>query len=599
MRREEESTMSSMPGLSDESQDVERGDVKNELLSSLRALWHSRQQETREQASHGEEEDEDEEDYADEFWQDVQAIVEEASRLLYDHDNLSQSKKKKKKTKKKKKHSAKQCYSYGLHTVIRIVLHLFSEVDNKEDNQQDVAFATALFSFALWMYQNQVDVKDPDGRLPIHLAVRGTSKSSSINMISALLEVYSEGAECTESNDTDDVQYPLHTALKNGFKWREGGIKELVENGMEALVYAENSTGLYPYQIAASHNQSDLDTIFRLLRTEPGVLQSEEDHEEDLGLLVLSMHECASDGEKSVMLMYLTSDDEESFAGEPRESQMSDDKSAMADHSTSHGDNDEAEKISVMRDEEFKKQALVASSTHSNASENTKKRKKRRGGRRQRSFVSFDDQAKILEQAAEVYQRRKESGFRDLGLLNHIDNCKETRAKLRTIGDPEILRKKKIADFIEEFRRTKPRGKQTHGLSEYDVKERLANLNKVRDSIRKEPKVEKDPSASVIAEVKAKLRPADSTSPPPSPTKSPNGKRWKPPAKTSHIEFAPLNPMRLMFGGGSPKKDSAAKLGARGQYINARNVPPPVNASISSPGEKAQSPPTTVHTVEQ
>jgi len=596
--------MSSLPQHSNDNEGVDRDHgVNHELVSSLRVLWQTRQQETRGRASEmstcgndsrGEEEDDDdeeeeEEDYADEFWQDVQATIEEASRHYYEHDKSSQSKKK---PKRKKKKPSIESSAFGLHTAIRLIIQLFE--GNNEDSQQDVAFATALFSFALWKYQNYVDVRDPEGKLPIHWAVRGSSKSSSIHMISSLLEVYSEGAECTESNDTDNVDYPLQTALSNGFTWGEGGVKELVENGLETLVYADSSTGLYPYQMAASRPQADLNTIYRLLRTEPGVLQSEGDQEEDLGLLVLSMHECASDDEKSVVLMYLTSDDEESFTAEPLTNQMLDDKLATVDNSTSHDGDDEVEKIRVMCDQEFKNQALDASSSHSNASGSTKKHKKRRGGRRQRSFVSFDDQAKILEQASEVYQRRKESGFRDLGLLDHIDNCKETRAKLRTVGDPEALRKKKIADFIEEFRRKKPRGKQTHGLCEYEVKERLASLKKVRDSMRKDTKVEKDPSVSVIAEVKAKLRPADSSSPPGSPTKSPNGKIWKPRVKTSGMEFAPLNPMSLMFGGGSPKKDSAAKLGARGQYINAQNVPPPVNVS----GKKAQSSPATVPTVD-
>eukprot|EP00977_Amphora_coffeiformis_P012911 scaffold3286_cov214-Amphora_coffeaeformis.AAC.1 len=341
--------MSSLPQHSNENEGVDRDHgVNHELVSSLRVLWQTRQQETRGRASEmstcgndsrGEEDDDDDdddEDYADEFWQDVQATIEEASRHYYEHDKSSQSKKK---PKRKKKKPSIESSAFGIHTAIRLIIQLFE--GNNEDSQQDVAFATALFSFALWKYQNYVDVRDPEGKLPIHWAVRGSSKSSSIHMISSLLEVFSEGAECTESNDTDNVDYPLQTALSNGFTWGEGGVKELVENGLETLVYADSSTGLYPYQMAASRPQADLNTIYRLLRTEPGVLQSEGDQEEDLGLLVLSMHECASDDEKSVVLMYLTSDDEESFTAEPLTNQMLDDKLATVDNSTSHDGDDE------------------------------------------------------------------------------------------------------------------------------------------------------------------------------------------------------------------------------------------------------------------
>ena len=283
-----------------------------------------------------------------------------------------------------------------------------------------------------------------------------------------------------EDPEEEEEQYPLHSALANGHTWNHG-IQPLVENFVEALVIPHAQSGLYPYQMAASftdnNSQQQLDTIYGLLRAQPGVLQSHATQEEDLGLLVLAMQEqvgvTLSEQEKSEVLMYLTSDDEESFSGMEQRPD----------------DGDEDAKVRAMYDYEYKNHQSLDGSNHSKDSTDSgdahrqrPKRRKRRAGRR-RSFVSFDDQAQILQQAAEVYQKRKENGFRDLGLMEHIDNCKETRAGLRHIGDPEVLRKKKIADFIEEFRRTKPRGKQTHGLSEYEVKERLAVMGTATDKI--------------------------------------------------------------------------------------------------------------------
>ena len=84
------------------------------------------------------------------------------------------------------------------------------------------------------------------------------------------------------------------------------------------------------------------------------------------------------------------------------------------------------------------------------------------------------------EESGKLYQLRRENGFKDLGLLHHIEKCCEVRQNLNNVGDPEVLRKEKIAMYMEQFKREKPRGKQTHGLSEVEVKTQRANLKPVQ-----------------------------------------------------------------------------------------------------------------------
>ena len=83
---------------------------------------------------------------------------------------------------------------------------------------------------------------------------------------------------------------------------------------------------------------------------------------------------------------------------------------------------------------------------------------------------------RFSESEGDLYQKRRETGFKDLSLLQHIETCVNVRSNLRPVGDPEALRKAKLAEYIEKFRREKPRGRKTHGLSLVDVQTKLANL---------------------------------------------------------------------------------------------------------------------------
>jgi hypothetical protein len=58
---------------------------------------------------------------------------------------------------------------------------------------------------------------------------------------------------------------------------------------------------------------------------------------------------------------------------------------------------------------------------------------------------------------AELYQQKKERGFKDPSLYNFIDTCVETKKTLRKVEDPENARKEKLKT-IRQAQQAKPRG---------------------------------------------------------------------------------------------------------------------------------------------
>jgi hypothetical protein len=76
---------------------------------------------------------------------------------------------------------------------------------------------------------------------------------------------------------------------------------------------------------------------------------------------------------------------------------------------------------------------------------------------------------------ADRYQRRKQNGFKDSGLERHMQACVNQKKNLRHVEDPELARKKKVAN-IQKEQKKKPTG--ALGLSEDELQKRRANLNK-------------------------------------------------------------------------------------------------------------------------
>jgi hypothetical protein len=287
-----------------------------------------------------------------------------------------------------------------------------------------------------------------------------------------------------------------------------------------------------------------------------------DDQEKGLGILVLqSDHSHLSITNED--LLCLTSD-EESIAGD-NEEPISDKKSGCLLSNEANLVDRKSEQNTTDTLSEFKLSS-------------------QRSQNRSRSFISFDDQAQILEQASAVYQKRKEIGFKDLGLQKHIDECVKTRANLRDIGDPEVLRKKKIADFIEEFKRTKPRGKHTHGLSEAEVKERRANLRRVEEIStpggNSNTSTSPSPDVLPIARARSRLRSASS------PRKSPEAKKWAPPSTPVKAAAMPSSPLSFIFGvKKSPRNDLVATERTKAKYLQPPMDATGANSSIAESDE--------------
>jgi hypothetical protein len=94
------------------------------------------------------------------------------------------------------------------------------------------------------------------------------------------------------------------------------------------------------------------------------------------------------------------------------------------------------------------------------------------------SILGFDQEA-YLKVQGELYQKRRDLGFKDLSLLKHMEECQRQRERLQPVGDPEELRKLKMANYLEQAVHSKSRGSNSHGLSTAEVQTKLASLKSV------------------------------------------------------------------------------------------------------------------------
>jgi hypothetical protein len=135
-----------------------------------------------------------------------------------------------------------------------------------------------VFEYALEKYPDQIKMRDCDGRLPLHIAVRNRPEndtSSSIekrqprerHMIVRLLEIYPIAAQLVDPNETPG-RFPIHTALSNGHEWHNG-VKELFLNCPDSLLMIDPVETVCPFAMSM-----DLDTTFQLLRSAPAVLNN-------------------------------------------------------------------------------------------------------------------------------------------------------------------------------------------------------------------------------------------------------------------------------------------------------------------------------------
>jgi hypothetical protein len=133
-----------------------------------------------------------------------------------------------------------------------------------------------VFEFSLAKYPDQIKMRDCDGRLPLHIAVRNRPENdtSSImekrqprerHMIVRLLETYPVAAQLLDPNEIPG-RFPIHTALSNGHKWHNG-VRELFLNSPDSSLKIDPIEKICPFAMSM-----DVDTTYQLLRNAPSVL---------------------------------------------------------------------------------------------------------------------------------------------------------------------------------------------------------------------------------------------------------------------------------------------------------------------------------------
>ena len=139
------------------------------------------------------------------------------------------------------------------------------------------------------LHREQVNNPDTRGRLPLHFAAKtmiqrrdednGTNDASEV--INILLSSSIFGSDKSASIADLDKRMPIHHAAEAGAEYEEG-IEALVRVCPRSLEERDARTGLFPFALAASCSSnfassemraSSIDTIYRLLREAPSVLE--------------------------------------------------------------------------------------------------------------------------------------------------------------------------------------------------------------------------------------------------------------------------------------------------------------------------------------
>lgn len=149
---------------------------------------------------------------------------------------------------------------------------------------------------AISLHPVQLRVRNECGDLPLHIASRqhrgdgcdehhpwlpsGTNQKTSVyrhlepedhavdNPISILVKGYPDAASAHDGSG----RLPLNLALESGKRWVEGGVGDVVKAAPMALVTRDMKTHLFPFMIAAIGEINALDTVYRLLESNPMAL---------------------------------------------------------------------------------------------------------------------------------------------------------------------------------------------------------------------------------------------------------------------------------------------------------------------------------------
>jgi ankyrin repeat protein len=139
-----------------------------------------------------------------------------------------------------------------------------------------------LLELAVLMQLHELEVRNPDGNLPLHLAVAHSrfdagdsddnedsdDESMRTTQIRILLNHYPIAASLRDSRG----RLPLHVAVCSGQPWTS--LKALIQ-AYPAAVSERDERGLYPFQVAAVEDVAGITEVYELLLTAPHLLCTE------------------------------------------------------------------------------------------------------------------------------------------------------------------------------------------------------------------------------------------------------------------------------------------------------------------------------------
>lgn len=139
-----------------------------------------------------------------------------------------------------------------------------------------------LLELAVLMQHHELEIRNADGNLPLHLAVAQSrfdtgeddddydsdDESVRTTQIRILLKHYPIAASLTDSRG----RLPLHVAVCSGQPWTS--LKALIQ-AYPSAVSERDERGLYPFQVAAVEDVAGITEVYELLLTAPHLLCSD------------------------------------------------------------------------------------------------------------------------------------------------------------------------------------------------------------------------------------------------------------------------------------------------------------------------------------
>ena len=167
-------------------------------------------------------------------------------------------------------------------TLVAVPLSLLSRYDSSRQMTvlpvhhsaiKKIQSVTVLENIIVQNYHNCHPLQvDEHGKTALHLAVETQKEDEDWScIIHHLLYDDENGSRSCACIQDENARYVLHTAAENGLAWNKG-LNCIVNSNKAILERRDKITGLIPFMLAASGERSDLNSVFELLRGNPGPL---------------------------------------------------------------------------------------------------------------------------------------------------------------------------------------------------------------------------------------------------------------------------------------------------------------------------------------